>query len=80
MNKNYFVNLKICVCPAKLFDSTFHATQFTPWMTRAWSQRGERLLSIHVGLFLFKPDLEKKNTFACSKQIKLGKVIQKSKS
>ena len=32
--------------------------------------------SVHrlVGLFLFKPDLEKKNTFACSKQIKLGKV------
>lgn len=80
MNKDYFVNLKICVCPAKLFDSTFHATQFTPWVKRAWSQRGERLLSIHVGLFLFKPDLEKKNTFACSKQIKRGKVIQKSKS
>ena len=49
-------------------------------MKRAWSQRGKRLLSIHVGLFLLKPDLEKKNTFACSKQIKLAKVIQKSTS
>lgn len=40
----------------------------------------QEVVTIHVGLFLFKPDLEKKNTFAFSKQIKHGKVIQKSKS
>ena len=31
-------------------------------MKRAWDQRGKRLLSIPIGLFLFKPDLEKKKT------------------